>query len=304
VPAGLNFVASGIPYWTTDTGGYGYPDYKSTQDPEFRELFVRWLEYSTFCPLFRNHGHRADNRNEFYDFGPVEPILVSYDKLRYRMLPYIYSLAWKVTDQDYTIMRPLIMDWRNDPDVREVGDEFMFGSALLVAPVTQAHGNQREVYLPVASAWYDFWTGAQVKTGLISSEAPLDRIPVYVRAGAILPLGPELEYAAQHPEGPIELRVYRGADGHFDLYDDEGDGYGYEQKAQSIIPIEWNDAEQRLTFGPRTGSYPGMPQSIRFHVIFVGLNHGAGAAVSSVIDEDVIYSGISVQIEGNSKQHR
>jgi alpha-D-xyloside xylohydrolase len=220
------------------------------------------------------------------------------------MLPYIYSLAWKVTDQDYTIMRPLIMDWRSDPSVWEVGDEFMFGPALLVAPVTKAHAEQRDVYLPTASAWYDFWTGAQVEKGLISSEAPLDRIPVYVRAGAILPLGPELEYAAQHPEGPIELRVYRGADGHFDLYDDEGDGYGYEQKAQSIIPIEWNDAEQRLTFGPRTGSYPGMPQSIRFHVIFVGLNHGAGAAVSSVIDEDVIYSGISVQIEGNSKQHR
>ena len=304
VPAGLNFVASGIPYWTTDTGGYGYPDYKSTQDPEFRELFVRWLEYSTFCPLFRNHGHRADNRNEFYDFGPVEPILVSYDKLRYRMLPYIYSLAWKVTDQDYTIMRPLIMDWRNDPDVREVGDEFMFGSALLVAPVTQAHGNQREVYLPVASAWYDFWTGAQVKTGLISSEAPLDRIPVYVRAGAILPLGPELEYAAQHPEGPIELRVYRGADGHFDLYDDEGDGYGYEQKAQSIIPIQWNDTERRLTIGPRTGSYPGMPQSIRFHVVFVGPNHGAGAEVSSMTDKDVTYSGLSIQIEGSSKERR
>lgn len=296
VPAGLNFVMSGVPYWTTDIGGYGYPDFKSTEDPAFRELFTRWFEYSTFCPLLRIHGHRVDNRNEIYDFGPDTPILIQYDKLRYRMLPYIYSLAWKVTNQDYTMMRPLVMDWRNDRDVWEVGDEFMFGPALLVAPVTKQQAVGRSVYLPHAPAWYDFWTGKRVLEGQIQSDAPLNRIPVYVRAGAILPLGPEVEYADQKPADPIELRIYQGADGMFDLYDDNGDGYEYEQGERAVIPIRWDDTSKTLTIGRRSGSYPEMPKVIRFNVIFVGPDHGSGNEISAQEDKQVVYFGQAVQV--------
>jgi len=296
VPAGLNFVMSGVPYWTTDIGGYGYPDFKSTEDPAFRELFARWFEYSTFCPLLRIHGHRVDNRNEIYDFGPDAPILIQYDKLRYRMLPYIYSLAWKVTNQDYTMMRPLVMDWRNDRDVWEVGDEFMFGPALLVAPVTKQQAVGRSVYLPHAPAWYDFWTGKRVLEGQIQSDAPLNRIPVYVRAGAILPLGPEVEYADQKPADPIELRIYQGADGMFDLYDDNGDGYEYEQGERAVIPIRWDDTSKTLTIGRRSGSYPEMPKVIRFNVIFVSPDHGSGNEISAHEDKQVVYFGQAVQV--------
>ncbi len=303
VPAGLNFVMSGLPYWTTDTGGYGYPAFKSTQDPDLQELFTRWLEYSVFCPLFRSHGHRADNRNEFYSYGQNTPILIQYDKLRYRLLPYIYSLAWKVTDRDYTLMRPLVMDWRNDNKVWEIGDEFMFGPSLLVAPVTQARVLTRPVYLPNGPGWYDFWTGASVAEGQIESYAHLDRIPVYVRAGSILPLGPEIEFADQKPTDPIELRVYRGANGQFDLYDDAGDGYGYEQGERSLIPVHWNEATKTLTIGERSGSYPGMPQVVRFNVVFVGPNHGSGENVSSKVDKEVIYSGRAVQVIENADSH-
>jgi alpha-D-xyloside xylohydrolase len=299
VSAGLNFSISGLPYWTTDTGGYGYPSFKSTEDPEFREVFTRWLEYSAFCPLFRIHGQRTDNRNEIYSYGPNTPILVQFDRLRYRMLPYIYSAAWKVTDEDYTMMRPLVMDWRTDRNVWEIGDEFMFGPGLLVAPVTHAHATSRSVYLPHSATWYDFWTGHQATPGQIESNAPLDRIPIYVRAGSIVPLGPEIEYSSQKTDGPIELRIYRGADGHFDLYDDEGDGYSYEKGAHAVIPIDWNETTGTLTLGERLGSYPGMPQSFRINVVFVRPNQGVGELVSIDADREIVYAGKALQIRAS-----
>ncbi len=270
VPAGLNFALSGIPYWTTDIGGYGWPDFRDTRDPTYQELYARWYEYGAFCPIFRTHGHRSNDTNEVFSYGPVTPILIRYDKLRYRLLPYIYSLAWRVTNEDYTIQRPLIMDWREDPRVASIGDQFMFGPAILVNPVTEEGATSRSLYLPGASAWYDFWSEEKLDGGRrITAEAPLDRIPLYVRAGSILPLGPEIEYAEQRTSEPIELRVYRGSDGNFNLYDDQGDTYRYENGEHAMIPLHWDDKSATMTIGPRQGEYPGMPREQEFRILLV-----------------------------------
>jgi alpha-D-xyloside xylohydrolase len=297
VPAGLNFSISGIPYWTTDIGGYGYPN-GDTSDPKYQEVFMRWFEYAAFCPIFRIHGHRQNDQNEIWAYGPATPALVKFDKLRYRMLPYIYSLAWQVTSNDYTIMRPLAMDWRTDRKVWDIGDEFMFGPALLVNPVTDAGATSRSVYLPTAAAWYDFWSGERVAGNqTIQAAAAIDRIPLYVRAGAILPLGPEIEYAGDKPDAPIELRVYRGADGSFTLYDDQGDSYAYEHDAYATLPITWDDASGTLTFGARMGNYPGISARKKFEIIWVGANHGSGPEASPSADKEVIYSGAEVRVK-------
>ncbi len=297
VPAGLNFALSGMPYWTTDIAGYGPPLARDTHDPAYQELYTRWFEYGVFCPIFRTHGHRANNENEVFSYGPVTPILISFDKLRYRLLPYIYSLAWQVTRHDSTIMRPLVMDWRTDPNVWNIGDQFMFGPELLVSPVTQKGAKSRSLYLPASPAWYDFWTGNRT-TGSQRMEAgaPLDRIPLYVRAGSILPLGPQVEWAGQKPAASLELRVYRGADGDFQLYEDAGDSYDYEKGAHSVIPMRWNEASKTLTIGARLGSFPGMVQQRAFHVVFVDSNHGAGAVETAHPDKTVQYSGSAVDV--------
>jgi len=175
VAAGLNFALSGYPYWTTDIGGYWPPHDEPLDDPKFQELYARWFEYGVFCPIFRTHGHRPEN--EIWSFDKVEPILIKFDKIRYRLMPYIYSLAWRVTNGDYTIQRPLVMDWRTDPRVRDIGDEFMFGPSILVAPVLQGDASHRTLYLPGSVAWYDFWTGQAHKGDReIEADAPLDRI--------------------------------------------------------------------------------------------------------------------------------
>ena len=290
VAAGLNFALSGYPYWTTDIGGY-WPAYDGAiQEPAYQELYARWFEFGAFCPIFRSHGHRP--HNEMWTYDKVEPILIEYDKLRYRLMPYIYSLAWKVTDQDYTMQRPLVMDWRTDQKTWNIGDQFMFGPSILVNPVLKQNATHRTVYLPDSPAWYDFWTGASMKGGQeIEAEAPLNRMPLYVRAGSILPLGPEIEYATQNPGGAIELRVYRGADGSFDLYEDSGDSYDYQKGEHSIIPIRWDESAHKLTIGARAGSFRGMIAQRQFHVVFVAENHGAGPAPSMTADREITYDG-------------
>ncbi len=292
IPAGLNFALSGIPYWTTDIAGYGWPWERDTRDPTYQELYARWYEYGVFCPVFRTHGHRVNNTNEVFSYGPVTPILVQYDKLRYRLMPYIYSLAWRVTSEDYTIQRPLIMDWRDDPKVAAIGDQFMFGPSILVNPVAEEGATSRWLYLPPANAWYDFWTGDKLEGGRrVEAQAPLDRIPLYVRAGSILPLGPEVEYADQQTNAPTQLRIYRGADGTFTLYEDQGDTYAYEKGAHAVIPIRWDDKAATLTIAARQGAYPGMPEERAFRVVLVdGTKPGAAA-------KEVRYNGRGISIE-------
>jgi len=301
IAAGLNFALSGMPYWTTDVAGY-FPLYPgaSMTTPEYQQLYARWFQFGVFSPMFRTHGHR--DHNEVWTYDKVRPILVTYDKLRYRLLPYIYSLAWKVTNEDYTIQRPLLMDWRTDEKVWNIADEFMFGPAFLVSPIWKDGAVKRDVYLPQTAAWYDFWTGQKVSGGQdLDVAAPLDKLPLFIRAGSILTLGPEVEYAGEKPAGPVEVRIYRGAAGSFDLYEDEGDGYNYEQGAYSLIPMRWNDAAMTLTIGERTGKFAGMVESRTFDVVLVSTGHGVGEAVSLRPDAVVNYTGKAVSIHLSAK---
>ena len=292
IPAGLNFAVSGIPYWTTDIGGFvgGNPD-----DPAYRELFVRWFQFGTFSPIFRVHGTRTNDQNELWSYGPeAQKVLTSFDRLRYRMMPYIYSTAWKVTSENYTVMRPLIMDFRSDTRAMNIGDQFMFGPAILVNPVTEQGATMRHMYLP-KTRWYDFWTGKSREGGaMIDAAAPLYRIPLFVRSGSIIPMGPDVEYVTQKPADPLEIRVYTGADGDFNLYEDEGDTYNYEKGAYAVIPMHWNDTAKKLTIGERKGTFPGMMQKRTFHVVFVGENHGAGIESTATPDKTIDYSGTQV----------
>jgi alpha-D-xyloside xylohydrolase len=290
IPAGLNYSLSGMPYWTTDIGGFtGGGD---LNDPHYRELYVRWFQFGAFSPIFRTHGTRTPDANELWSYGPeAEKVLVAYDRLRYRLLPYIYSLAWKVTDERYTLMRPLVMDFREDVTAQNIGDQFLFGPAFLVNPVTEQGATRRNLYLPKAT-WYNFWTGARSEGGQsIDEPAPLDRMPLYVRAGSIVPFGQDEQYAAEKPADPIELRVYRGKNGSFVLYEDENDNYNYENGAHATIPITWNEAAQTLTFGDRSGSFPGMLTERTFNIVFVDEGHGIGIDLSPRIDKVVHYAG-------------
>ena len=260
--------------------------------PAYEELYTRWFQFGTFCPVFRSHGHRP--HNEIWTYTNVEPILLTYDKLRYRLMPYIYSAAWRVTNDDYTLMRPLVMDWRTDPNTHNIADQFMFGPSILVSPVIQAGATTRTLYLPASPAWYDFWTGAsQPASRQITTEAPLDRLPLYIRAGSIIPLGSEIEYTGEKPDSPIELRIYRGADADFTLYEDEGDTYAYEKGAHTLIPIHWTDATQTLTIGDRQGTYPNMPATRTFNIVMVTPNHGTGESPTPTPDKSLTYKGTS-----------
>jgi len=294
IPAGLNYSVSGLPYWTTDIGGFvvANPD-----DPAYRELYVRWFQFGTFCPIFRAHGTRTTNQNEIWSYGPeAQKILVAYDKLRYRLMPYIYSLAWKTTHESYTIMRPLVMDFREDTRAQNIGDQFLFGPALLVNPVTEAGAATRHLYLPEAK-WYDFWTGTSVQGGrTIDAPAPMDRLPLYVRAGSILPLGPDVEYAAEKPAYPLELRVYAGANGSFTLYEDENDTYNYEKGAFATISMQWEEKSKTLTIGARSGSFPGMLETRTLRIVYVREGHGVGGELTPNAEKAVAYQGKKVEI--------
>jgi alpha-D-xyloside xylohydrolase len=462
VAAGINFGLSGLPYWTTDIGGFFVNEYpRGGQDPAYQELFTRWYQWGAFCPIFRVHGTTV--AREIWRFG--EPgswaydTQLRFDRLRYRLLPYIYSLAGHVTRGGGTILRGLPFDFRSDPRVRDIADEHMFGPAFLVSPVLQPlrygalHSSEvgraipasafeapdgaagalqgdyfadktltrrvatrkdaavdfdwgqsaplpeappdqfgvrwtgrlrapetgeydlatvaddgvrlwldgklviddwtqhapeyragritleagkqyefkleyfdeilgasvklrwtlpsdrlagetppakpmvRRVYLPAGPDWHDFWTGERFAGGrTIEAPSPLETMPLHVRAGSIVPFGPHLHYANERPADPIELRVYRGADGRFELYEDEGDGYAYEKGVFAVIPIEWSEAKRTLTIGARRGSFPGMLDRRTFHVVFVGKDHGTGLESPPQPDASIVYVGQPVTV--------
>jgi alpha-D-xyloside xylohydrolase len=290
IPGGLSFAISGMPYWTTDIGGYfGTPS---------EELFTRWLQFGAFCPTFRIHGQAP---KELY--GPQwstqgKANMLVVDQLRYRLMPYIYSLAWQVTSAGYTIMRPLVFDFQNDANVYGITDQYMFGPAFLVNPVTAMGATNRSVYLP-AGTWYDFWAGSTLTGGsMTTANAPLSQMPLYIRAGSIVPMGPMTEYATQSID-PLEIRVYEGQDASFILYEDEGDTYDYETGKYSTITFTWSQASKQLTISAPAGSYPGMPATRTFNVVFVGMNHGTGLGVTAAPDKVVSYSGKAVVVTAN-----
>lgn len=289
--AGLNYCLSGLPWWCTDIGGFfsGSPDSEG-----YRELFVRWLEWGVFCPIFRVHGTYFPK--EPWRFGPeVERILVDYIRLRYRLLPYIYSLAWKVHSEGYTMMRHLAMDFPDDAEALEVDDEFMFGPFLLIAPVTTPATFERDVYLP-SGLWYDFWTGEMYSGGrYVRVLCPIDRIPVFVKAGAVLPLAPLGSQSSMEKVDRLELRVYPGANGCFELYDDDGETYNYEKGAYALIPIEWRDDEASLTVGEKKGAY-GLPE-LKLNVVIVGKGRGGGLEEVKEPDASFVYKGAKVELK-------
>ncbi len=304
IPAGLSFSLSGIPYWTMDTGGFSVPARFSSKNPkpedvdEWREQNTRWFQFGTFVPLLRSHGEFP--YREMWYFGgeshPAYQTMLKFDRLRYRLLPYIYSLAGGVTQEGSSIMRGLVMDFRADATAREIGDQYMFGPALLINPVTTYKARHRSVYLPKSGGWYDFWTGARFGGGqTIDAPAPYESLPVFARAGSIIPFGPELQYTAEKPADPITLYVYAGADGAFSLYEDEGLNYNYENGAFTRIPIQWSDATRTLSLGKREGSFPGMLSQRTFEIVLVSKNKRVGFSFTPKADSSVSYNGEAVK---------
>jgi alpha-D-xyloside xylohydrolase len=304
IPAGLNISLSGIPYWNTDTGGFfnnratGNGDPKN---PQFQEFFARWFQFSSFCPMFRVHSASGLNPGrEFWRFDEkTQGILRNYLDLRYRLLPYLYSVAWQVTDSGSTFMRPLVMDFPNDSQVLNIGDQYLFGPAIMVTPITSAGTTTQSVYLPAGSApWYNFWTGETSSAGqVVEAAAGVETLPLFIRPGSIIPMGPFVQYSSEKPADPIELRIYRGADGKFTLYEDEGDSYNYEKGKCATIPISWNDAKHTLEIGKRSGEFPGMVKERTFNVVWVSKNHGAGIPYTDQPDAVIHYKGKSVAVK-------
>lgn len=457
IAAGVNFSMAGIPYWTFDIGafvlgGYGGVFSNGGKDPAYQELYTRMFQFGAFCPIFRSHGSQTPR--EIWEFGEFEKTLLAFDRLRYRLLPYIYSNAWKITHDGYTLMRGLAMDFVADKNTYEIDDQFMFGPSIMVNPVTEyqlyrppeksilvgseyfktdngrqgvlakyykdkdykvlslertepninvrwytgrpdyatdsqyairwtgklapkitgrhqfhikcydsariilngrelpivysgvekyteavelrageeydfimeVSNNQtgaakaelfwktpdmfqkeqisekrdktRSVYLPKEHTWFDFWDGVQYKGGrTIVADAPIDRIPLFVKAGSIVPMGPFLQYATEKPADPIELRIYPGADGAFTLYEDENDNYNYERGVYSTIGIKWDESGKRLTIGDRSGKFPGMLKSRQFKIVVVSRNHGIGADVTKTPDRVIKYNGKEISIQ-------
>jgi alpha-D-xyloside xylohydrolase len=282
ISAGLNVSLCGIPHWNSDIGGFFLWNFKNPlQNPDYRELHVRWMQFGTFCPMMRSHGEGSPR--EIYQFGekgePIYDAIEKCIKLRYSLLPYIYSTSWDVTDNQSSMMRALVMDFPHDKMALDINDEFMFGKSILVCPVTtgmytengQANfGNikSRELYLPKGANWIDFWTDEKHNGGqTIRKETPIDIIPLYVKEGSILPIGPNVQYATEKKWDNLELKVYTGANGSFILYEDEFDNYNYENGAYTEIPIIWDDASRKLTIGERKGTYTGMLSNRKFTVI-------------------------------------
>ncbi len=300
IPAGLNVSIAGLPYWTTDAGGFFRPR-DQYQSDDYADLLTRWFEFATFCPVQRVHGYQSET--EFWKYPKAQDTLIAYDKLRYRMLPYNYSEAWRVTHDGDTIMRPLVMDFRGDAAAADIGDQYMFGPAFLVSPVTQPQATTRNLYLPAATKWTNFWTGEQVTGGKrMDVASPEKEIPLFVRGGSIVPLGPDLQYATEKPADPIELRIYRGADGSFTLYEDEGDSYRYEKGAYATIPLKWSEAAKTLTIGERAGAFPGMLKERTFRIVWVRPGKGVGPEMEASPDLEVKYAGKAMEVKAPSNE--
>ncbi len=310
IPAGLGISIAGDPWWTMDCGGYTMDTRfegntrTHVQTPaaadEWRELNARWFEFATFCPILRVHGELQPREmwniagND--DSAPVYQAQVKSDKIRYALLPYIYSLAGAVTQDSGTIMRPLVMDFGSDATAREVTDQYMFGPAFMVAPVTTYKARSRSVYLPSSATWYDFWSGAVKAGGTSDAPAPYDQMPLFVKAGSIIPQGPEVQYAAEKKADPITIWVYAGADGKFNLYEDDGNTYNYEKGEFSRIPMTWHDATNTLEIGQRVGSFTGMLAQRTFHVVVVSKANAQPFSLTPPAGKSVTYTGAAVQV--------
>lgn len=311
ISAGLNFSLTGIPHWNSDIGGFFLWEFpRKLNDPEYKELYVRWLQFGTFCPMMRSHG--ADAPREIYQFGKgtaTYNAIAKYIHLRYALLPYIYSTSWDVTTNRSSMMRALMMDFPSDKKALDLNDEFMFGKSILVSPITRpmyvdvvVQGKDtimvekfdklgsKETYLPSGTDWYDFWTNEKLAGGkIVNKQTPLDIIPLYIKAGSIIPVGPAVQFAAEKKWDSLDVRIYPGANGKFVLYEDENDSYNYEKGIYSTITFDWNDQKRILTIGSSVGAFPGMLQRRTFNVIVVDANGSPGRSIN--------YAGKKVHIK-------
>lgn len=301
VAGGINFSLSGIPYWTMDIGGFAvenrYYNAKGETLNEWRELNTRWFQYGAFCPVFRSHGQFPFR--EIYNIAETGSAeynsMVYYTKLRYHLLPYIYSLAGHSYFNDYTIMRGLVMDFQADAKTHGIADQYMFGPSLLVSPVYEFKARSREVYLPATTGWYDFYTGKYVAAGqTITAEAALDRIPVYVKEGSIIPAGPEMQYTSEKTTDPLTLYVFTGKDATFTLYEDSGVNYKYESGEYATIPFTYNESAGTLTIGKREGKYEGMPANRKIQIVWVKKDQPVGVGLIAQPHTEIAYTGEEV----------
>ena len=332
VPAGLSYSLTGCPNFNTDIGGFFCGSYNTRgggsapRNPQFQELYVRWMQYALFCPVFRSHG--ADAPREIWQFGskgePIYGAIESAIRLRYRLIPYLYSTAWQVTSADESYLRPLFSDFAQDRRTWDMADEFMFGRAILAAPLVNPQYTQEKIvredamtgwnrreakdegsssqgidwkatktatkYLPKGADWYDFWTNEYLKGGKdVTLQTQIDRVPMFVRAGSILPLGPEMQYCGEKSWENLEVRVYPGANGDFTLYEDEGDNYNYERGQYTEIPFHWDNGSRTLTIAALKGQYPGMLQKRQFNVVVIE----KGQTTTKTVD----YNGQAVSVK-------
>ena len=304
IPCGLNFCISGIPYWTMDIGGFAvesrFNNAKGKDLEEWRELMTRWFQFGTFAPIFRVHGQYPYREmfNTAPENHPAYQSMLAYDKLRYRLMPYIYSLAGMTWLNNYTIMRALAMDFSNDKAVFNIEDQFLFGPWIMVNPVYEFNARSRNVYLPATTGWYDFFTGKHYTGGqTINAAAPYSNIPVFVREGAILLVGPEIQYTTQKPADPITLFVFAGKDGKFTLYEDENTNYNYEKGSYSLIPFTFNDVAKTLVVGTRKGHYEGMPEKRIFNIVLVTPDKPGKLKFDGVPDKVISYDGTEQKID-------
>ena len=304
ITAGVNFSMSGVPYWTMDIGGFVVPAKFETPNAEsleeWRELNTRWYQFGAFVPLFRAHGQFP--YREIFNIAPeTHPAYKSflyYDKLRYRLLPYIYSLAGASYHDNYTIMRGLAMDFANDTAVLNIGDQYLFGPSLLINPVSEYKARSRPVYLPECAGWYDLYSGKWYAGGQrIVADAPYERMPVFVKAGSIIPFGPALQYTSEKPANPIILNIYAGADASFNLYEDEGTNYNYEKGAFSNIPIRYIEATKTVTIGDRKGSFNGMLKKRTFKINLITPGKTKSLNFNTRSDKEVSYKGKELKIK-------
>ena len=312
--AGLNYSMAGLPFWGMDQGGFCVENrYVAAQKEfdktgkenadlkEWRELQARWNQFGCFVPLYRTHGQWPTR--EVWNIAPADhpayKTIVAYDKLRYRLMPYLYSMAGMVHFKDYTMMRGLVMDFNGDDNVYDIKDQWMFGPALMACPVGEYQKYSRNVYLPKQKGWYDFYTGKHYAGGqTIVADAPFDKIPVFVPEGSILPVGPEMEWSDQKKAELIDLYVYAGKDGSYTLYEDEGTNYNYEKGKYAMIDFKYNDAQKAVTIAARKGAFDGMLQKRRFNIVLVSDNNQQGISLAKAPKGKMVkYAGKAVTVK-------
>lgn len=296
IPAALNLTLMGLPHWNSDIGGFWggvWNEKGGTKSPEFQQLYTRWMQFALFTPMMRSHGTGLPR--EIFQFGAPGDWAFDAQKrainLRYRLLPYIYSTSHEVSENDYTFMRAMFMDFPNDTATYNIGNQYLFGRSLLVSPITKYEAINWSVYLPKGAMWWDFWSNVKSQGGQTLNLPPFkDELPVFVRSGSILPFGPAVQYSTEKKWDNLEIRIYPGADGTFTLYEDENDNYNYENGAYSTIKFTWNEAKQQLQIAQREGSFKGMLSKRTFNIVLVSPAFGAGDKPMPV-DKVIKYSG-------------